>query len=216
MIVLIFANGSLNRSTELTALLRQAEFVIAADGGSIHCEKLGITPDILLGDLDSVDPKILAAYRQQGIPIQSHPPRKDATDLELALDLAMAKGARTIWLVGALGGRWDMSLANIMLAARDKYKDCELFLQGQDCSMQILHPGREHTINGRPDQKVSILPLKSDAHGVTLKGFEYPLKNHSINFGSSLGVSNIMTGDQATVQHTEGILLCVLFRENII
>ncbi len=213
MITLIFANGTLEHSPELSGLLRQAEFLIAADGGAGHCVKLGITPDILLGDLDSIDSKILQVYQQQGVPILRHPPQKDATDLELALDLATDKGARTIWLAGALGGRWDMSLANIMLAASEKYKNLELYLLGENCSMRILHPGKIHTINGIPDQKVSILPLKSDAHGVTLSGFEYPLTNRTIHFGSSLGVSNIMKFGKGTVQHTEGILLCILFKE---
>jgi thiamine pyrophosphokinase len=213
MIVLIFANGMLDHSPELATLLKQANLLIAADGGANHCARLGITPDILLGDLDSITPEILATYENEGIAIHRHPTRKDATDLELALDLAMQKGARTVWLVGALGGRWDMSLANIMLAAGDKYKGHEIFLLGQDCSMQILHPGKVHTVSSTPDQKISLLPLRGDVRGVTLTGFEYPLTQHTIPFGSTLGVSNILQNDQATVQHTEGVLLCVLFSE---
>ncbi len=213
MFAVIFANGTLDPSAELDSLINQAELVIAADGGASHCNRLGITPDILLGDLDSIDPPLLAAYQDKAIAIQRHPRHKDATDLELALDLAVEKGARTIRLIGALGGRWDMSLANIMLAASDKYKNQEILLSGQDCSMQILHPGKDCTLSGRPGQKVSLVPLKGDVHGVTLTGFAYPLTGQTILFGSSLGVSNIMHTDQATVQHREGILLCVLFSE---
>jgi thiamine pyrophosphokinase len=213
MFAVIFANGILDHSPELAALLKQADLLIAADGGANHCAKFGIIPDILLGDLDSIDPEILAMYQKQGMAIHRHPPRKDATDLELALDLATEKGARSTWLVGALGGRWDMSLANIMLAAGEKYKDEDIFLLGQDCTIQILHPGKEYTINSVPGQKVSILPLKGDARGVTLSGFEYPLTDHAIPFGSTLGVSNIMKNARVTVQHNEGILLCILFKE---
>jgi len=213
MFALIFANGILDHSPELAALLKKADLVIAADGGANHCAKFGITPDILLGDLNSIDRDILAIYQRQGMAIHHHPPQKDATDLELALDLATEKGARTIWLAGALGGRWDMSLANIMLAAGEKYRTQEIFLLGQDCSMQILHPGKVHTIDSVPEQKVSILPLKNDASGVTLSGFEYPLTNHTIPFGSTLGISNIMKNTRATVQHNKGILLCILFKE---
>lgn len=212
MIALIFANGNLDFSADpgdLATLLTQADFLIAADGGANHCTRLGITPDILLGDLDSIKPAILAKLESEGVTIHRHPTRKDATDLELALDLAVEKGARTIWLIGALGGRWDMSLANIMLAARDKYKDQEVFLLGQDCSMQILHPGKIHTISGTSGKTISFLPLKDDVYGVTLIGFEYPLKNHTISFGSTLGVSNILRGAEATVQHSKGVLLCV-------
>ncbi len=213
MFTLIFANGVLDHSTELIALQQQADLLLAVDGGANHCVKFGITPDILLGDLDSIDPDILAIYQKKNIAIYRHPTRKDATDLELALDLAREKGATKIWLVGALGGRWDMSLANIMLAAGDKYQDLEIFLLGEDCSMQILHPGRVHKISGESGQKISFLPLRGDVHGVTLTGFEYPLTQHTIPFGSSLGVSNILTDSRATVEHSRGVLLCVHFRD---
>ncbi|NOR24907.1 MAG: thiamine diphosphokinase [Desulforhopalus sp.] len=213
MITVIIANGTLDHSPNLDALLEQADLLIAADGGANHCAELSITPDILLGDLDSINPAILATYESGGVAIHRFPRRKDATDLELALDLAIEKGARAIWLIGTLGGRWDMSLANIMLAASDKYKGQKIFLLGQDCSMRIMHPGKVYTINSTPGQKVSFLPLKSDVHGVTLSGFEYPLTHHTIPFGSSLGVSNILKNNRATVQHTEGVLLCVLFSE---
>ena len=213
MIAVIFANGLLDHTPELDTLLKQADLIIAADGGASHCSGLGITPDILIGDLDSIDPPLLSSYRNKGIAIHRHPQRKDATDLELAIDLAIKKGTRTIWLLGALGGRWDMSLANIMLAASDKYKNQKIRLSGQDCFMQILHPGIKHPIEGRPGQKISFLPLKSDAEAVTLTGFDYPLTQQIIPFGSSLGVSNIMTTKQASVHHTRGILLCVFFSE---
>ncbi len=211
MITLIFVNGVLHQSPNLNALVEQADLIIAADGGANHCEDLGITPDILLGDLDSINPSILATYESKGITIHRHPKQKDATDLELALDLATHQGAQTIWLVAALGGRWDMSLANIMLAANSKYQGLEVFLLDQDCSTRILHPGKTHTMSGLPGQRVSLLPLKGDVEGVTLTGFEYPLNHHFIPFGSTLGISNIIKTNQATEQHSAGTLLCVEF-----
>jgi thiamine pyrophosphokinase len=212
LLTIIFANGNFDPAPKVDALLKKADLIIAADGGANHCAQFGIIPDVLLGDLDSIHPEILESYKTEGTAINRHPKRKDATDLELALDLAVEKGSRSVWLFGALGGRWDMSLANIMLAAGDKYKSLKTSLLGQDCSMQVLHPAT-HIIIGEPGQKVSIIPLKGDAHGVTLSGFEYPLKDHFVPFGSSIGVSNIMKKDRGTVQFTQGILLCVLFQE---
>jgi thiamine pyrophosphokinase len=213
MFTLIFANGTLDSSPELAALLKQADLIIAADGGANHCTRLAVTPDILLGDLDSIDAHVLAAYEHAGITIHRYPRQKDATDLELALDLAKEKGARTVWLAGALGGRWDMSLANLMLAANEKYQEQHIFLLAGNCFMHLLHPGKVHTINGAPGQKISVLPLKGDACGVTLHGFTYPLTEQTIPFGSSRGVSNIMRENNATIHHTAGILLCILFAE---
>lgn len=213
MLTLIFANGTLDPSPKLAALLKQADLIIAADGGANHCTRFAVTPDILLGDLDSIDAHILAAYEHAGITIHRYPKQKDATDLELALDLAREKGALTVWLAGALGGRWDMSLANVMLAANEKYQEQNIFLLADKCFMHLLNPGKEHRISGAPGQKVSILPLKGDACGVTLHGFTYPLTDQTVPFGSSRGVSNIMQEKTATIHHTTGILLCILFVE---
>lgn len=213
MNAVIFVNGILDPEHDPADILKDTDLIIAADGGADHCRKLDITPDILIGDLDSIDPALVETYSQKKVVIHRHPKKKDATDLELAIDLAVAKKAEEIRLLGALGGRWDMSIANILLAAADKYQKQHIILLGRDCCLRIFHPGTEHLLRGTPGQKVSFMPLKNDAQGVTLTGFEYPLKDHTITFGSSLGVSNIMTDSTATVQHREGVLLCILFSE---
>jgi len=209
MLALIFANGIMKKTTEMQVLIDQADLVLAADGGAGHCSRLGIFPDILVGDFDSIDAATLKRYQEENIETHRHPVQKNATDLELALDLAMEKGATTIWMVGILGGRWDMSLANIMLGASDKYKGIRISLLGTDCIMHVLQPYKSFTINGTPGQTVSLLPLKGDVHGITLTGFEYPLSNHTIPYGASLGVSNVLVKDQGTILCTKGVLLCV-------
>lgn len=209
MFVVIFANGELVPTLQLQELLKQADLVIAADGGAHHCERLGITPDVLIGDFDSIDPAVLRKFKESGVEIHAYPPRKDATDLELALDLAKDKAADTIWLLGGLGRRWDMSLTNILLGTSPKYKAMPINLLGEDCAIQILHPGKTNSVSGSTGCKISLLPVLGDARGVTLSGFEYPLDNHTIGVGSTLGVSNVMQGDRASIQFTEGILLCV-------
>jgi thiamine pyrophosphokinase len=209
MLALIFANGVLDGSRHLPPLLEQADLLIAADGGARYCVSEGIIPDILLGDFDSIEASVLAAFKKSNVEIHRHPERKDATDLELALDLAVDRAADAVWLIGALGNRWDMSLVNILLAASDKYKDIRVSLLAEDCSMHILHPGPPRAIRGNPGERVSLLALKDDVCGVTLKGFEYPLTCQSISFGSSLGISNVLRSSSATVQLSEGVLLCI-------
>lgn len=215
MEVLIFANGELAETLQLTTLISRVDAVYAADGGANHCSKLGITPDILIGDLDSIDPFILAGFEDSGVEIYRHPTRKDATDLEISLDFALSKGVQKIWLAGVLGGRWDMSLANIFLAAAEKYRCMQIGILTPDCSMQILHPSSEPFIaDGSLGENVSLLPLRNDIHGLTLKGFEYALTNQTVEFGSSRGVSNMIRGKQASIDHTKGIVLCVQFTDN--
>jgi thiamine pyrophosphokinase len=209
MLALIFASGTLTKTTELQNLVAQADIFLAADGGANHCHRLDITPDILVGDFDSINTATLTKYQKEGIEIHRHPVQKDAIDLEISLDLARYRGATTIWLVGVLGGRWDMSLANIMLTASDKYKDIRLSLLGPDCTMHIFHPGQSHSVSGFPGQTISLLPLKDDVHGITLTGFKYPLNDHTISFGASLGISNNLINDQGRISFTKGVLICV-------
>lgn len=209
MKALIFANGDLGHPQYLQTMVDESNLLIAADGGASHCFQLNITPDILIGDLDSIAPEILEHFRKVQVTIRRYPVEKDAADLELAIDLARDKGAHSIILAGVLGGRWDMSLGNILLAAGKKYKALSITLLGPDCLMHILHPNKPHLLTSERGSRVSLLPLNGDVHGVTLKGFQYPLANHTINFGSSLGISNRILKDQATVQIRNGVLLSV-------
>ncbi|MBT8334046.1 MAG: thiamine diphosphokinase [Deltaproteobacteria bacterium] len=215
MEVLIFANGDLAETFQLTTLINRVDAVYAADGGANHCSNLNITPDILIGDLDSIDASILLRYEDSGVEIYRHPTRKDATDLEISLDLALSRGVQKIWLAGVLGGRWDMSLANIFLAAAEKYRCMHIGILAPDCSIHILHPSLEpFIVDSSLGENVSLLPLRNDIHGLTLKGFEYPLSKQTVEFGSSRGVSNLLRGKQASIDHTKGILLCVQFADN--
>ena len=210
MLILIFANGEFATTPDLSDLLDRAGLIIAADGGANHCARLGIVPDILLGDLDSVETGLLQKLQAQGVAIHRHPPEKDATDLELALDLALDRGATAVWLVGALGGRWDMSLANIMLCALEKYRSLPITLMGADCRMHILRAGHPFTVHPtHPGRKVSLLPLGGDIQGITLEGFQYPLRDASLPFGSSRGISNVLTEETGTVRLEQGVLLCI-------
>ena len=209
MQTLIFANGDFCLFESLESLVLQVDLIIAADGGAAHCENIGIVPHIVVGDCDSIGADLLERYRQEDVKIFRHPIEKDATDLELALDLACEKGTCQVCLLGALGGRWDMSLANIMLAAQGKYREIDIFLVGDDCRMRILHPGRQHSVFNHDGATVSLLPLEGNTEGVTLIGFHYPLDDHTIRFGSSRGVSNLLAAERATICHQKGVLLCI-------
>lgn len=214
MIVLIFASGSLKKTAAVFALIDQAELIIAVDGGANHCSSLNIAPEILVGDFDSIDLAVLAEYEQKDTEIHRHPMSKDATDLELALDLALDRGTSTIWLLGGLGGRWDMSLSNIMLGASDKYTQCEMSLLGEDCIMHILRSQKTHSIHGKSGQTLSLLPLGGDVEGINISGFEYPLTDQTLQFGVSLGLSNVLTGDLATISFRKGVLLSIQLLSN--
>lgn len=210
MKVLVIANGVLGSLPQLSQLLQKADLIIAVDGGSLHCRTLGIVPDILIGDFDSTPETLLAEFEKQGSRIHHHPPRKDATDLELSLDLAMEKGAREIWLTGVLGGRWDMSFGNVLLLTHTKYKNISLRIFEETCVMAVLHPGTTILGEAEKGQTASLLVPGEDVENVSLKGFEYPLIRQTLCKGTSRGLSNIIQSDNPVIEHKAGVLLCIV------
>jgi len=207
--VLIFANGPPRFPSTISHTKEGAQLVVAADGGANYCSRLGFIPDMVIGDMDSIATEILEDYKAKGITIDRHEPRKDQTDLELALDYAVKKGATTTMIYGALGGRWDMSLANILLAASNKYNSMIVSLHDKECVITIHHPGRQYFFLESMQTRISFLPLNNAAVGLTLSGFDYPLNDHTLFFGSTQGVSNIITSESATAHHTDGVIISV-------
>jgi thiamine pyrophosphokinase len=209
MLTVIVANGAWADHPDLANLLARSSLILAVDGGANHCSRLGILPDALIGDLDSIDPAVLEEFTKKAVLTHRYPRHKDATDLQLALDMAVGKGAREICLLAALGGRWDMSLSNLLLLAQEKYKSLRCTVPGPDCLIYLLHSGEPFTLEGTIGDKVSLIPLHGDVHGITLQGFQYPLENTTLAFGSTRGISNVLENPTATVQLQSGVLLCV-------
>ncbi|WP_163340377.1 thiamine diphosphokinase [Desulfopila sp. IMCC35008] len=205
---LLFVGGPADLPADFLGYREQADIVICVDSGAVSAASLSLIPDHLIGDLDSVPVDLLAKYQDCGVDIHRYPARKNETDLELAMNLALAKEAGTMYLINSLGGRWDMSLANILLTAQKKYAAIAVFHVGATCVMRILHPGR-HEICNRSGQLISLLPLEGEVTGINLSGFEYPLANETLPFGSTRGVSNRIINTLAAIELQTGILLCI-------
>ena len=205
---IIFANGPMTDVAAARASLRPGDRLIAADGGLRHLQALGLTPDMLVGDLDSVQPGEAAALEAGGVRIHRHPERKDETDLELALRLALEEGAGEVVILGGLGGRWDQTLANLLLLAHPDFRAARVRLL--DGAQQVYLVQGETHIEGQPGDTVSLIALGGDAQGVTTTGLEYPLTEGRLPFGSTLGISNVLVGERATVRVREGVVGCVV------
>lgn len=204
METIIFANGEVNlEKIRITDSTR----VIAADGGTKHCVRLGITPDIVIGDLDSIGSDTLSKMETAGVDVIRHPMKKDETDLELAINYAVEQGVKEIVLYGLLGGRWDMSFANVMLLASPRYATIEFKVVNGSLSIFILRGGQSITISGNPGDLVSVLPIGGDAEGVCYKGLEWSLDHGRFLSGSPLGMSNQMVEAEATIGLDSGTLL---------
>jgi thiamine pyrophosphokinase len=207
---IIIANGELADLQTARAAIRPDDRLIAADGGLRWFRALGLTPHVVVGDLDSITEADRQALAQAGVRIEEFPMRKDESDLELALRLARAEGADDILILGALGGRWDQTLANLLLLAHPGLRDVRMRLADGNQALYLIHDQTQ--IEGQPGDTVSLIPLGGDAHGVTTHGLEYPLTGGSLPFGATLGISNVLLGTSASVEVREGLVMCVVIR----
>jgi thiamine pyrophosphokinase len=207
MRAVIVANGSLK--SPLT--LAPGDFLIAADGGGRHCLALGLRPQLVIGDLDSLTRPELDLLNSQGAEIIQFPTRKDFTDLELAIEHARSLGILDILILGGLGERWDQTLANVFLATA--FPDLNIHLVDGNQEIFYLRSGGTITINGCPGDTVSLATLGSEAQGITTSMLEYPLHDEDLPLGSTRGISNVLLENKAQVKLRKGILLVVVIHQ---
>jgi thiamine pyrophosphokinase len=210
---IVLTNGDPVPRSSIEALPAGA-FVVAADAGLHLAAPLGLDVDLVVGDLDSVDPDLLAATEARGATVDRHPVDKDRTDLALALDAAVAAGVRRITVVGGAGGRADHLLANWLLLAADAYAGCEIRAWSASARTDVVRAGRTTHLAAPVGSLVSLLPAHGAAHGVRTTGLRYPLDDEDLLPGSSRGVSNVVEAPDATVDLTAGVLLAVRPRGN--
>jgi thiamine pyrophosphokinase len=208
MRAIIFANGRLTDVQAARDLICADDLVIAVDGGTRHVWEVGVDPQLVIGDLDSLTLPEQDRLRSSGAQIRSFPPRKDETDLELALLHAASEGVDSIVLLAALGGRLDQTIANLLLLALPELDGIDVrIVEGAQVTFLIR---REALIEGQPGDTVSLIPLGGDAVGVTTEGLEWRLDGDTLHFGPARGVSNVLTADWASVRVRQGLLLCVV------
>jgi thiamine pyrophosphokinase len=184
-----------------------APTVVAADGGLDRARALGVDVDVVIGDLDSVSASALAAAEASGTRIVRHPAAKDATDLELALDEAVALGARRVLVVASAEGRLDHLLASLLLLGSERYAAVELDAVVGDALVHVVRG--ERALTGTAGEVVSLIAVGGPAHGVTTAGLEYPLAGETLRPGSTRGVSNVFLRDEARVGLGSGVVLAV-------
>ncbi len=205
--VVVVLNGQLEDSLRLRELLDEADLIIAADGGGSQLAALGYTPSLVVGDMDSIDPKVLHQLEQSGARIERHPAEKDETDAELAL-AAAAKGAPDeIIVLGALGGRIDHALANLSLLTMPELAGTPTRIEDRRSSIRLV--ARSARIRGEPGAIISLIPWGGDAQGVRTRGLKYKLRGETLPFGPSRGVSNVLMDREAAVSLESGHLLLI-------
>lgn len=211
MKVLIVASGSIKNDRCLIERYKWADLVIAADGGAMHLLRAGLTPHIVLGDFDSVSSEDFKRIRELDPEIVEYPAKKDYTDMELAINIAVEKGAREIVLFGATGTRLDHTMANVFLLYGLLQKGIKGCIEDENNIIYLVDDSI--TIKKQENRKVSLLSLPPCANGLSTKGLLYPLKDFKLDFGVSLGVSNEFIEDTATITLKKGLLLVFVSKD---
>jgi len=203
----VFAAAPLEPTTRLRARLSALgqPYVVAADRGATTALTFGFEPHVVVGDLDSIDASTLHELHQRGVPIESHPRDKDATDGQLAIARALQFGPSELVLLGFLGGpRLDQALANVLLLVGLE-TPAVLLDDRNECV--LVRPGTPYAWRTETTEVVSLLPLDGDAKGVHTRGLRWPLIAETLRFGDTRGVSNEPIARKATVSIEQGLLL---------
>ena len=199
----IFLNGSPESSDLLGRVAGRADLIVAADGGARYALEAGVVPDLVVGDMDSLGEDLALEVERRGASLERHPVRKDKMDGQLAVLAARERGATAADLLCAGGGRLGALFAvpHILLAAeRIGLRSTVVADWGR---MFVVEAGYR-TVEGEPQDSISIFPLSGPATGVTLEGMEYPLENAILEPGDTLGFHNELIGREAKVSVEEG------------
>ena len=218
---LILTGGKLNLAFARSFLEKDHfDKVIAVDGGLESAEALGITPDYIVGDFDTVSKEVTDRFRSLPFIVwEQHKPEKNETDTELAFRDALEAGCVLVDMLGATGGRLDHELSNIQLLAQGRKKGLrvtiydafnKIFLADAELDLQVVFERED--LYGR---YVSFLPVTETVKGITLTGFKYPLKEKDISIleNPSLCISNEVLEEKAVLTFRSGLLLCVESRD---
>jgi thiamine pyrophosphokinase len=204
--VVVVAGGHAPRPEAALAVPLEAP-VIAADGGLVHARALGLEVEVVVGDLDSVADEAVADAAASGIRVVRHPAAKDATDLELALDEALALGTRRILVLAGDGGRLDHLLATLLLLGSHRYEAVAIDAEVGEARVHVIRA--ERALEGAVGETLSLLALHGPAEGVSTEGLLYPLRAETLEPGSSRGVSNVFVERSARVRVERGVVIAL-------
>lgn len=189
----------------LAQLAAWAEVVVGIDGGARQALAEGICLDLLLGDFDSLEDEVITRLSATGTPVQRYPVQKDATDTELALELAVNSGVKEIVVVSGIGDRLDHSLANLFLLGKYATQVKLTWVTAFGTIYYLSEKSPKFSAELTPDRVFSIIALSDCLEGLSISGAKYPLRSFCLPFGSTVGISNESTGGKLEITIKRGL-----------
>ncbi len=211
----ILVTGGIAPSPALLQELRQAHPdapLLCADGGADLCKRAAVVPDFIIGDMDSLKDDTRQWLREAGVEEKVYPAEKDYSDTQLALEALTEKGVEEFVVIGALGGRMDHELANMMLLLTEGQKGRSVVFWDDGNRLRYVGEGEHRLL--RTDAYVGIVPFSDDGMTLSIEGLYYPLDNYSVPFGESRLISNCFKEhDEALITIHKGYGILVLSKD---
>lgn len=211
MKAVVVSHGGIDNLNNASNVMKTADVIICADGGGEYAYKCGVIPDVLVGDLDSIDEKVLQALIDSKCKIIRYPKQKDFTDTELALNYAMEMHADEIIMLGSIGSRLDHTLSNILLLFKLSKQGIKSCVMDEKNTVYLTESNIQ--LKGIKGDLVSLIPIGGDVTGINTKGLLYSLYDAEIKMGDSLGISNVFVDDEAEITIKSGSLLVIKSRD---
>lgn len=201
---LVISSGEISNYNILQKYVNQSEYIICADGGMNHLLKIGVLPDIIVGDLDSINNTSKRIIKENNIQVEKYPTMKDMTDNEIALRVVKNRSPKRVAFFGVLGSRWDHSIANILLLKKLEESNITAYIVNRNNRIRYGVENVEIEIYKTNYKYLSIIPISDSGVNVSLLNFAYPLDKHQIDFTSTLGISNEIIGNKGKIKIHSG------------
>ncbi|MFD3445457.1 thiamine diphosphokinase [Microbacteriaceae bacterium 4G12] len=209
MIIHILAGGPTEHHPNWCEYEEEGVIWAAVDRGAYHLLQAGIVPEVAFGDYDSVTAEELKWMQGQTNELHMMPREKDETDLEIAINWAIQQKPQLIRIFGATGGRLDHALANVQMLTKGLHSGIHMIVVDNKNEIYLRLPG-SYCINKHAKfPYISFLPLTDTVTGITLQGFKYKLTDRTIQWGSTLCISNELSMEKGTFSFTSGILMVI-------
>lgn len=205
----IFVNGDLKDAEFYRSMILSCEIVIAADGAANSLKKMDITPDIIIGDMDSINDEVYSYYKNKKVCMLRYPVKKDKTDTELAIDEMAQRGYENVVMMGFSGGRTDHMLGNIEMCSYAASIGVNLKLKDEKTVISLVGKGIT-VIETMKKSIISFISYGGPAKIKRLTGLEYPLEDYCLKPGSTRCISNIALQDDPQVEIESGSILVIV------
>lgn len=210
---IIFVNGNLSNIGQAKNIIEKEDCLIAADGAAEHIIKLGLVPNVIIGDMDSISQNLLGQSRLSPTILIKYPTKKDKTDFELAVDYCLENKFEEIIIFGILGDRIDHFIANIFLITKIQSEKRSIKIKIIEDKKETYVLNEKIAISGQVDDELSIIPISSKLEGVVTNGLEYKLDNETLSLGSTRGISNVFNRSLITIKVKKGVALVIHLRK---